>query len=241
MAFTPDGSALVTAGMKVPLSFRAPSTGKVTHPLSSPVGGAQTMAFSTDGTRLVIAGNIPVGNLEAPEICVVWDVAAKEQKHKLPFATKASSQVNSAAFIDGRDSVLLAGEDLTEADGTDGFWRWNLDSGDLKPIGPDGYGSAVAISPNGKQYALGGAHGCSLTSGHGTGLHTISNAEVDALAFSPDGATLAVADKDGVRLWDAATGLADATVPMEPSWSQEVGSWMPKAAGGGQVKTRKDT
>ncbi|WP_326822753.1 WD40 repeat domain-containing serine/threonine protein kinase [Streptosporangium sp. NBC_01756] len=212
MAFTPDGSALVTAGMKVPLSFRNPSTGKVKHSLSSPVGGAQTMAFSADGTQLVVAGNIPVGNLEAPEICVVWDVAAKEQKHKLPFATKASSQVNSAAFVDGGDSVLLAGEDLTEADGTDGFWRWNLDSGDLKPIGPDGYGSAVAISPNGKQYALGGAHGCSLTSGHGTGLHTISDAEVDALAFSPDGATLAVADKDGIRLWDAATGRADATV-----------------------------
>ena len=136
MAFTPDGSALVTAGMKVPLSFRIPSTGKVTHSLSSPVGGAQTMAFSADGTQLVVAGNIPVGNLEAPEICVVWDVAAKEQKHKLPFATKASSQVNSAAFIDGGDSILLAGEDLTEADGTDGFWLWNLDSGDLKAIGP---------------------------------------------------------------------------------------------------------
>ncbi|GAA1652996.1 hypothetical protein GCM10009733_057780 [Nonomuraea maheshkhaliensis] len=212
MAFTPDGSALVTTAMKVPLHFRNPSTGRVTHSLSSPVGGAHTMVFSADGTRLVVAGNIPVGNPEASEICVVWDVAAKEQKHKLPFATKASSHVNSAAFIDGGDSILLAGTDLTEADGTDGFWRWNLDSGDLKPIGPDGSGSAVAVSPNGKQYALGGAHGCSLTAGDGTGLHIISNAEVDALAFSPDGATLAVADKDGIRLWDAAAGRAKATV-----------------------------
>ncbi|MFI7465152.1 WD40 repeat domain-containing serine/threonine protein kinase [Nonomuraea sp. NPDC049646] len=33
-----------------------------------------------------------------------------------------------------------------------------------------------------------------------------------AVAFSPDGATLAVADKDGIRLWDAATGRAKATV-----------------------------
>ncbi|MER6508650.1 serine/threonine-protein kinase [Nonomuraea sp. NPDC001636] len=212
MAFTPDGSALVTAGMKVPLSFRAPSTGQVTHSLPSPVGSARTMAFSTDGAQLVVAGTIPVGNLEAAEICVVWDVAAKEPKHKLPFATKASSAVNSAAFIGDGHAILLAGKDLTAADGTDGFWRWNLGSGDLEAIGPGGEGSAVAVSPNGKQYALGGAHGCSLTSGDGSGLHAISDADVDALAFSPDGATLAVADKDGIRLCDAATGRAKATV-----------------------------
>ncbi|MFI6027989.1 WD40 repeat domain-containing serine/threonine protein kinase [Amycolatopsis magusensis] len=211
MAFTPDGSALVTTGLKVPLSFRHPSTGTVTRSLSSPVGTAHTMVFSADGTRLLVAGNIPVGNPEAPQICVVWDVAANEPKGELPFATSASSAVNSAAFIDG-GSVLLAGEDLTEADGTDGFWRWSPDSGDLKPLGPGGYGSAVAVSPNGKQYALGGAHGCSLTSEQEAGLNTISNAEVDALAFSPDGATLAVADKDGIRLWDAATGRAKVTL-----------------------------
>ncbi|HEX4813890.1 MAG TPA: WD40 repeat domain-containing protein [Nonomuraea sp.] len=80
MAFMPDGSALVTAGMKVPLSFRGPSTGKMTQSLSSPVGGARTMAFSADGAHLVVAGNIPVGNKEASEICVVWDVSTKEQK-----------------------------------------------------------------------------------------------------------------------------------------------------------------
>ncbi|MFF4189828.1 WD40 repeat domain-containing serine/threonine protein kinase [Nonomuraea sp. NPDC001831] len=212
MAFTPDGSALVTAGMRMPLSFRHPSTGRVTHSLPSPVGGAHTMAFSTDGAQLVVGGNIPVGNPEAAEICVVWDVAAKQPKHKLPFATKASSAVYSAAFIDAGHSVLLAGKDLTAAGGTDGFWRWDLDGGDLESIGPGGEGSAVAVSPNGKQYALGGAHGCSLTSGDGTGLRAISDADVDALAFSPDGATLAVADEDGIRLWDAATGRARASV-----------------------------
>lgn len=67
-------------------------------------------------------------------------------------------------------------------------------------------------APNGKQYALGGAHGCSLTSARGTELRVIGNADVDALAFSPDGATLAVADKEGIRLRDAATGRIKATI-----------------------------
>ncbi|MFI1154531.1 WD40 repeat domain-containing serine/threonine protein kinase [Streptomyces sp. NPDC020817] len=210
LAFTPDGSALVTAGMREPLSFRDPSTARVTISLASPLGSAQTMAFSADGSQLVVAGNIPIGNLEAPEICIVWDVKAQKLKHTMPFASRASSGVNSAAFIDN-DSLILAGGNLTEGS-TNGFWRWNLPSGELKPMGPDGWGSAVAVSPHGKQYALGGAHGCSLTSAQGTAPRVISNAHVDALAFSPDGATLAVADKDGIRLRDAATGRTKTTV-----------------------------
>ncbi|MEW2371372.1 WD40 repeat domain-containing serine/threonine protein kinase [Streptomyces sp. NPDC006656] len=205
MAFTPDRSALVTAGMRDPLSFRNPSTASVTASLPSPVGIANTMAFSPDGTQLVVAGTIPMGNREAPEICVVWDVAAKEAKHKMPFASRDSSEVNSAAFIDS-DSLLLAGGGLIDAEATNGFWRWNLTSGDLKPIGPGGFGHAVAVSPKGMQYALGGSHGCSLTSAQGTDLRVISETNVDALAFSPDGATLAVADNDGIRLWNAMTG-----------------------------------
>jgi WD40 repeat protein len=213
MAFSPDSSALVTAGMDVPITFRDPRTGAVTRTLESPLGIANTVAFSPDGTRMVIGGHLPVGNLDAAEICVVWDVASGEQIRALPYVSWESSSISSAAFFGDGDTILLGGDNLTETAGAEGFWRWNVETGDLEAIGPAGHGAEVAVSPDGERYALSGEHGCSMTLNPGADeLLPISDEPYPALAFSPAGETLAVGDTTGIRLWDTGTGMEKGTL-----------------------------
>lgn len=211
MAFTPDGSRLVTAGMETPMTFREPTTGAVTREIQSPLGIANTIAFNPDGTLMAAGGHVPVGAIESEEICVVWDVTRGEQVAAMPYATYESSAVNAAVFVDDGDTLLLAGKDLLEADEANGFWLWDVGGGGLEPVGPETSGAAADLSPSGARFALGGERGCWLSRSTGRDdLFRLTDVAVDSLAFSPDGATLAVADDEGVKLWSAATGRLQA-------------------------------
>ena len=130
---------------------------------------------------------------------------------------------------------------LVAAIGTDGKARlWNVatqqETGAAVTVGPDASQGTLVFSPNGKTYATVGANGTaalwSVTTQRRIGVLMTADAQgsagvqaaarpVNALAFSPDGATLATAGANGsVRLWDVAT-------------QQEIGT--PMTAGPGPV------
>ncbi|MEV0611058.1 WD40 repeat domain-containing serine/threonine protein kinase [Polymorphospora rubra] len=216
LAFAPDGSTFATAGANTPVEFRDPTTGQVTRFFDSPLAMTNTLAFDVGGGRLVQGGHVPIGTPEADEICALWDVESGKMITRLPFATKASSSVHSALFLDG-GTILLAGDHLTDSDSPGGFWLWHLDSSELEPVGPDSPGYGVAMSPDGR-LALGSEAGCWLSlAGSGDKFSQISSAEVDSLAFTPDGSELAVADKDGIALWDVGTAQVARTITDQRS------------------------
>jgi WD40 repeat protein len=130
---------------------------------------------------------------------------------------------------------------LVAAIGTDGKARlWNVatqqETGAAVTVGPDASQGTLVFSPDGKTYATVGANGTaalwSVTTQRRIGVLMTADAQgsagvqaaarpVNALAFSPDGATLATAGANGsIRLWDVAT-------------QQEIGT--PMTAGPGPV------
>ena len=135
---------------------------------------------------------------------------------------------------------------LVAAIGTDGKARlWKVatqqETGTAVTVGPGASRGALAFSPDGKTFATVGANGTAalwsaatqrrigtlMTGGAqgSSGTPTAGGNSVAAVAFSPDGATLATADasggsSSGIRLWDAAT-------------QQEIGT--PMTAGPGPV------
>lgn len=87
--------------------------------------------------------------------------------------------------------------------------------------GPDftltvpGIAASAALAPGGGTVAVGGTDGTVRLLDVATGRVTATLAGprwVDAVAFSPDGTTLAVADGGTVRLWDVASLRATATL-----------------------------
>ncbi len=131
---------------------------------------------------------------------------------------------------------------LVAAIGTDGKARlWKVasqqETGTAVTVGPDASQDALAFSPDGTTFATVGANGTAalwsvatqrrtgalMTGGApgSSGTAATGGSPGAAIAFSPDGATLATAGANGsIRLWDAAT-------------QQEIGT--PMSAGPGPV------
>ena len=164
------------------------------------------MAFSRDGTKLVSAGDDATVR--------DWDVASRRAIGS-PMRGHAGT-ITAVTFSPGGDLVASAG-----SDGTVRLWdpQRRRQSGS-PPRGHAGPVHAVAFSPDGLVIASGGidqtarlwsvaTHRQSgeplratrppLTSGVSSPLY------VAAVAFSPDGRTLASADVVAIRLWDGAT------------------------------------
>ena len=108
MTFAPDGTALVTAGLGVPVRVLDVQTGKVMAevPLETPDGdGAQGLAFSPDGSRLVILAQDGTLHLLRTED---WSEAGvlSEPEYIYTFAMAPSGSLLAAAAGEGDIYVL---------------------------------------------------------------------------------------------------------------------------------------
>jgi WD40 repeat protein len=167
---------------------------------------AHGVAFSRDGKRLVAAGGF--------KVCNAWEL--EPPRSLFPTLKDNDRFITSAAFSPD-DKMLVTGSTSNSAGGTAAIRLWDVAAG--KPIRTlsEEIGAYVArFNSDGSRLftsapaqlwdpASGKAVGPRLKLGEGT---------LTALAFSPDGRTLATATgfvdsgtaKGDVRLWDTVTG-----------------------------------
>ncbi|MGO8888285.1 MAG: AAA family ATPase [Streptosporangiaceae bacterium] len=194
------------------------------RPIGSPIASHHSvtgLALSPDGKILAVAAD----GLQ------LWSTATGQ---RIGGTLPAADAGGPVAF--SPDGSLLA------AIGTDGEARlWKVatqqETGTAVTVGPGASQGALAFSPDGKTFATVSANGTAalwsvatqrrtgalMTGGAqgSSGTPPAGGSPVAAVAFSPDGATLATASASGgIRLWDTAT-------------QQEIGT--PMTAGPGPV------
>src|SRR6266851_384235 len=208
------GQILASAGMDKKIIFTRMPDGRVEKniPTSHVV---RSLAMSPDGKTLAAAG-------ENPEI-QLWDVASAKPGPKLVGST---DWVLCLAF--SNDGQRLA------SGGYDGTVRlWEASSGkkllDIvatppppanTPSPPTNVVFTLALSPDGKQLAIGGADAQIhlLNTADGKLIRSIPGhaGSVTGLAFHPSGTVLASSSKDHtVRLWNPTNGQPLTGKPLE--------------------------
>jgi WD40 repeat protein len=178
-------------------------TGKVQYPSANPSTLTDLIAFSPDGTRVVVTA------AEGRALHVI-DVAKGEVVRTLPHA----HVVFAAAFSPDGKFVVGGGYD---SENNAYFARlWDAATGEQSRRLPFGNGGirCVAFSADGATVAVGGDGGNPLSVKlfeTATGKETLTieypeASSVRSVAFSPDGKALAASGGSSTRLFDAATG-----------------------------------
>ncbi|MFE7840332.1 hypothetical protein ACFU53_31060 [Streptomyces sp. NPDC057474] len=246
VAFSPDGDTLVTSSVRTTDDFSEitstvrlwdTATRRTRAVLDEGLTHVGPVLFSPDGRTLALTNDVRAQ---------LWDVRTRRLRTTLP-----SRFVNGMAFSpDGRTLVTVG----------DGLVLWDTGTGRPRAELPKVEdGSQLAFSPTGDVFATtGGQEGeirlrdastgrirTRLTepAGRATpkgaeGDLALMFRQVESMAFSPDGRTLASANADGkVRLWNIETGDLDATLtvsltegPVELAFSPD-GRTLATAAG----------
>lgn len=193
-----DGRSLVTLHSNgtaaLVFDLANPSNPVTLGPVSNLV---DSVALSPDG-RLVAMGVAPGSEVQ------VWDVAGKRLVKELPMP--ASSSVKVTFSPDGRWLAASGGNEPVYRLYHTGSWELRFElTGSQEQLAEPELG---AFSPDGEIWAIGNppynTHLYSTATGRRfASLEPPHRALIASLAFSPDGATLAVMQRDSVvQLWD---------------------------------------
>jgi WD40 repeat protein len=192
MAFSPDGSRIVSGGnTRMALLWDAATGESIGAPLRQR-DTVNTMTFSPDGSR------VATGNLNG--VFRAWNIAKSKYNGK---TIEQDGHILGAVFV--HDSLWT----LTEIDGMVQF----KDSSTGKAIGkPFLYSENMkfkALSPDGSRVVTKYNNGSNIdiwdvTTGERIG--TMSHPSLAKVAFSPDGSLILTGGGDNIaRIWDAAT------------------------------------
>lgn len=170
--------------------------------------GVRSVAFSSDGKRIVSGGSDGTTR--------IWDAETGELVHTLRETGENSGgvvafyMVRSVAF--SRD-----GKRIVSGGGDSKIRIRNVETGQVERVfeghddGVHGTGvRSVAFSPDGKRIVSGGGDATTRIWNAKTGelVHTLSGHQnsVNSVAFSPDGKRIVSGGGDGMRIWNAVTG-----------------------------------
>jgi WD40 repeat protein len=201
LAFSADGRVLAVAGDGRAVRLWDTETGAEHSRLGDGAETGLRVAFSPAGKLLAVGGS---GDGRHPGAVTIWDW---EARRRLITLNGHSSGITALAFApDG--SRLVSGD-------TAGIVKlWDVATGQerasLRACEPGGCLTAITISPDGALFVTAYCLDRSVrfwdaASGEPRGELPRSGSRVADLAFSPDGATLALARGDGtISLWDVA-------------------------------------
>jgi WD40 repeat protein len=213
---SPDGHLTATAervGDGYRFQLRTTADGKFVRTLPSPpfpvsqdparpITPSYTMplmAFGPDGRTLAYGVSAP-GYEAAPQRTMLWDVEKGSPRGAVDLATGDSTEAVTGLALDRNGRTLYAARSALSGDLTDEVWDTarhrrlsavaGLTSGHL------------AVRPDGR-LLVGDNRIARLPGGKVAGRNLVQGDQIGALAFSEDGALLAVGDQTGrVALWD---------------------------------------
>jgi Tol biopolymer transport system component len=203
LAFSPDGKILVAAGTDQAVRIWDVGTGVPGPPLEGHPGGIHSLAFSPDGKWIAAGGNPDQGGGGKSSI-QVWNV---------PTSARVSLPPYSKAWVEAM-AFRPSSSQLTYLDGTmKGPVLVDIPSGrgGQRPYANLGFRcSHLAFSPDGSKLLLGeGARDnptaqlaiVNLANGAVKPMPVIKG-KLRAVAWSPDGNTVAFDGADALMLWD---------------------------------------
>jgi WD40 repeat protein len=228
VAFSPDGTRILTGSDDDTAKLWDPSTGRELITLKGHSEGVASAAFSLDGTRILTGGFDGTAKL--------WDPSTGRE----PITLKGHSEpVNSVAFSPDGTRILTGGFDGTAK-------LWDPSTGrELITLKGDRTGrheqlTSVAFSPDGTRIFTGCANGTAKLWDPSTGRELISLNNTQGLwsvAFSPDGTRILTGSVDGTaQLWDASTGRELMTLKGHSETVDSVAF----SPGGSRILTKSD-
>ena len=229
LVYSPDGKRLASASTDLTVRIWDAATGQELRQLRGHPGSINGLAFSPDGRHLVSAGGYNDETLRW------WDATTGQSLRvlKAGYANGvAYAPDGKAVATAGSDGVRLwdaatgtalrrfpgrASHVSFSSDGrrlSDGTHIWDLAGGELTAELKTA--KEVVFSPDWKLAAAAGEVGFGTGTYSARLLEVVTDKEVHTLAkekawigsaaFSPDGRTVATAERTGIRLWETATG-----------------------------------
>ena len=207
--FSPNGQTVVLFGAGPAQIFNV-STGQLITTLSIPNTTIQSAAFSPDGTKIALGGEL----VNTGGVLEVYSTSSYAVVQSLPTVMIA---VTTIAF--SPDSTTLA--DSGSPWGPNEIELWSVGTGQLintLNTSYSGGNASIAFSPDGSKIATGGGQIPGFleiwnvsTATLITKFPTAANYEVLSIAFSPDGSTLADCG--------TALGIGNAQTPVVEMWN----------------------
>ena len=193
IAFSPDGTTIASGSNDRTIKLWDVATGENIAKLEGHWNGVNSVVFSADGTKLASGA--------WDNTVKVWDVSTRTNISTFEGHTDG---VNAIAFSPDGTTIASGSNDNTVR-----LWDVSTRTNIAALEHGDGV-STVAFSLDGAILASGGNNGIgklwNVAKTENIATYIYDDFVVRSIAFSPDGATFAVATSSDVKLWDVATG-----------------------------------